>query len=388
MLPLRFFTTFVHHCQCFSFVFMNKVIISGGGTGGHIYPAIAVANELKARYPNIEILFVGAQGRMEMQKVPAAGYAIKGLPIAGLQRSLSPQNLLIPFKILRSLREALAILKDFRPDAVVGFGGYASAPVLWAATWLKIPTLIQEQNSYAGLTNKLLARRVQKICVAYPQMERFFPKEKIVYTGNPVRSDILDIAHKKEEALQHFGLSANHQTVLVIGGSLGARSINEAIAGGLEQLLVQNIQVLWQTGKGFIAQAQKLQAEKNSPLLKVTDFIQRMDLAYSAADVVVSRAGALSIAELCLVQKPIILVPSPNVAEDHQNKNAQALVQEKAALLVADRYAEYFLASDVLRLLKDASLQKEMSARLQKFAKPFATQDIAQHIIELTKKKF
>ena len=292
----------------------HKVIISGGGTGGHIFPAIAIANALQKRLPDLEILFIGAQGRMEMEKVPKAGYRIEGLPIAGLQRSLSLKNLSLPFKVINSLMKATSIIKSFKPDVVVGVGGYASGPVLFAAALKGIPTLIQEQNSYAGITNKILGKRARKICVAYEGMDKFFAKDKIVITGNPVRKDILDLAGKKPAGQKYFGLDANRKTILIIGGSLGARTINESVLAGLNELVAADVQLLWQAGNRYyesVAKAVMGYEEK----VKVKEFIERMDLAYAVADLVISRAGALSIAELCVTGKPSVLVPSPNVAE-------------------------------------------------------------------------
>lgn len=359
-----------------------KVIISGGGTGGHIFPAIAIANAIKKMNPAADILFIGALGRMEMEKVPKAGYRIEGLPIAGLQRSLSVKNLLLPFKVIDSLMKASSIVREFQPDAVVGVGGYASAPVLFASALMGNPTLIQEQNSYAGITNKILGRKAKKICVAYEGMENFFSEEKIVITGNPVRKDILDLTGKKPEAQDYFDLHPNLKTILVIGGSLGSRTINESIVSHLDELVSEDVQVLWQTGKIYFetnAKAAKGLEEK----IKVKAFIDRMDLAYAAADVVISRAGALSIAELCVSKKPGILVPSPNVAEDHQTKNAMALINKDAALLVKDHEANEKLVSTVLQLLKDEKLQQKLSANIAQLAKPNADDDIAGEVMKM-----
>ncbi len=364
---------------------MKRIIISGGGTGGHIYPAIAIANQLKNTLDNPEILFVGANNRMEMQKVPQAGYKIIGLDIAGIQRSLSlthtRANLLFPFKLFKSLTAARKIIKDFKPDIAVGVGGYASGPLLFAAARMNVPTLIQEQNSYAGLTNKWLSRSAKKICVAYPAMDNFFPKDKLIFTGNPVRSDILDIFSKRKQAQEHFGLDKNKKTILVIGGSLGARTINESIELGLNRLTENNIQVIWQTGKTYYEKA--IKAVENYPNIKVFEFINVMDLAYAAADIVLSRAGALSISELCLVAKPAILIPSPNVSEDHQTKNAMALVNNNAALLVADVYAKDFLIGDAIDLLSDSVLQEKLSQNIVKLAKPNAAQEIVTQILKI-----
>ena len=362
-----------------------RVIISGGGTGGHIYPAVAIANQLKAEQPEAEILFVGAKGRMEMTRVPEAGYKIIGLPIAGLQRRLTLKNLSFPFKVVNSVRAAHKIVKDFKPDAVVGVGGYASAPVLFAATSLGIPSLIQEQNSFAGITNKLLGKRVDKICVAYEGMYKFFPANKLVLTGNPVRKDIIGSHTKRAEALTFFNLNPDQQTILIIGGSLGARTINESTAANLNQIHEQGYQLLWQTGQPYHAKASEQTARFMNTGLKNFDFIQRMDLAYAAADVVISRAGALSISELSLAGKPAILVPSPNVAEDHQTQNALALVNHQAALLVKDAEAATNLYPTAFRLLADKQQQQLLSANILKLGKPEAAKTIVQELLNLTR---
>jgi UDP-N-acetylglucosamine--N-acetylmuramyl-(pentapeptide) pyrophosphoryl-undecaprenol N-acetylglucosamine transferase len=362
-----------------------KVIISGGGTGGHIYPAIAIANELKARDSKTEILFVGAQGRMEMEKVPKAGYNIKGLWISGLQRKLTLDNLSFPFKVISSIWKARQIIREFKPDIAIGVGGYASGPLLYAAQMAKIPTLIQEQNSFAGITNKWLAKKAHKICVAYPKMEQFFPKEKIIITGNPVRSDILDIKTKREKAFAFFGLDPNKPTVLAIGGSLGARSINESIAKNLAKIVEKDIQLLWQTGKNSFEFPAENQGLIKNPLLKKLEFIYEMDLAYALADVVISRAGALAVSELCLTAKPCILVPLPSAAEDHQTKNALALVEKEAAEMVKDTDARQILVDKALDLLADKAKREKFAQNIQAFAKPNATQEIAQAVIELVK---
>jgi UDP-N-acetylglucosamine--N-acetylmuramyl-(pentapeptide) pyrophosphoryl-undecaprenol N-acetylglucosamine transferase len=361
-----------------------KFIISGGGTGGHIFPAVAIANEIRRRQPDAEILFVGANGRMEMTRVPEAGYKIVGLDIMGLQRRLTPQNILFPVRVFRSVRKAGKLIQEFRPDAVVGVGGYASAPVLLAATSRGIPSLIQEQNSYAGLVNKLLGRRVGKICVAYEGMENFFPANKIVLTGNPVRTEI---AHgSREEALRFFGLDPNKKTLLVIGGSLGARTLNLATAAALPHLREAGIQLLWQTGKIYFPDAQQQAAPYAADHLQALEFIQRMDLAYAAADVVISRAGALSVSELCLTGKASVLVPSPNVAEDHQTKNALALVGKGAAVLITDEHAATRLYDETLRLLADPSRQQQLSQRVRELARPNATIAIVDELFGLLKK--
>lgn len=363
---------------------MKKIIISGGGTGGHIYPAIAIANAVKELDPSVEILFVGAEGKMEMEKVPKAGYKIVGLPIVGIKRELSLSNLMFPFKLVNSLLKARTVIKNFKPDVAIGVGGFASGPLLMIASLMKIPTLIQEQNSYAGITNKLLAKRAKKICVAYPNMDKFFPKELIKLTGNPVRKDILDISTKRAAAYEHFGLNPNRKTLLVIGGSLGAKTINESIEAGLKNIVDSNYQVVWQTGKLFIDRA-KAAAEKYKGLVKVSDFIYEMDLAYSVSDVVVSRAGALSVSELCLVGKPSILVPFPFAAEDHQTQNAMALVNHNAALFVKDENAKEELTQTALRLLQDPEKQQELAKNIKTLAKPNAALEIAQEVLALIK---
>ena len=364
-----------------------KVILSGGGTGGHIFPAIAIANQIKKNVPGVEILFVGAEGRMEMEKVPAAGYKIIGLWISGLQRKLTLANLSFPFKVISSILKARKILKEFKPDVVIGTGGYASGPMLRAASSKGIPTLVQEQNSYPGITNKLLSKKVSKICVAYEGLEKFFPKEKIILTGNPVRQDIVNVDDKRNEALQFFGLDVNKKTLLVIGGSLGARTINLAIGEGLKKLADNNIQVIWQTGKTYstIAQQQAgVYADKN---IKAFDFIARMDLAYAAADCVISRAGASSVSELSIVKRPCILVPSPNVAEDHQTKNAMVLVNKKAALLVKDNEAASILIEEILRLFSNPTMQQELKTNIARLALLNSAEVITQEVLKLAKYK-
>ena len=360
-----------------------KAIISGGGTGGHIFPAIAIANELKKINNENEILFVGAKGRIEMEKVPAAGYNIVGLNISGIQRRFTVSNFLIPFKVILSVMKAKKIIVQFQPDVVVGVGGYASAPLLYAATQLRIPSLIQEQNSYAGITNKILAKRVQRICVAYDGMEHYFPKEKIVITGNPVRQDIRQMEDKRMDALRFFGLSSGKKTVLVIGGSLGARTINESIVAGLPQWIEKNIQVIWQTGKSFFEEARRCTAGMGDNGIKAVEFIQRMDFAYAAADIVVSRAGAGSISELALVSKPAILIPSPNVAEDHQTKNALSLVTKNAAILIKDEEAKERLAKAVIDLMGDESRQRILIENISKLAIINSAEKITNEIYNL-----
>lgn len=366
-----------------------RVIISGGGTGGHIFPAIAIARALQAIHENIEILFVGAKGRMEMQKVPEAGYRIIGLWISGIQRRLTIDNLAFPVKMISSMMKSFRILSDFKPDAVVGVGGFASGPLLYAASIRKIPALLQEQNSYPGLTNKWLANNVQKICVSQEGMETYFPKEKLVITGNPVRKEIVAASQeysdsKRIEALKFFGLSPEKKTLLAVGGSLGARTINQAILAGIPQLVEAGIQVIWQCGKFYheemVAKLAEVPSKEGVVLL---EFLQRMDLAYAAADVVVSRAGALAISELCLVKKPVIFVPSPNVAEDHQRKNAEALVARDAALMVLDKEAIENMVPMVINLLQDEDRQKELANNIGKLAKPNAAETIATEVISL-----
>ncbi|HSI89813.1 MAG TPA: undecaprenyldiphospho-muramoylpentapeptide beta-N-acetylglucosaminyltransferase [Adhaeribacter sp.] len=360
-----------------------RLIISGGGTGGHIFPAIAIANRFKKLFPESEILFVGANGRMEMTKVPEAGYKIVGLNIAGLQRQLTLKNLSFPFKVISSVRAAGRIIADFKPDAVVGVGGYASAPVLFSATSRNIPALIQEQNSHAGITNKLLAKRVSTICVAYDGMEKAFPKEKIVLTGNPVRSDIIGCNVRRPEALEFFGLDPKRKTILVIGGSLGARTLNEATSRSLAQIAEAGYQLLWQTGKSYYAAAFTQTAGMAEKGIKAFEFIRQMDLAYAAADLVISRAGALSISELCLASKPSILVPSPNVAEDHQTKNAMALVQKSAAVLVRDAEAVQKLYTEAFGLLADEDHLTELSRNIEKMARPEAATEIVDELLKI-----
>jgi UDP-N-acetylglucosamine--N-acetylmuramyl-(pentapeptide) pyrophosphoryl-undecaprenol N-acetylglucosamine transferase len=359
-----------------------KVIISGGGTGGHIFPAIAIANALKESDPGVDILFVGAKGKMEMEKVPAAGYPIKGIPIAGLQRRLTWKNLSFPFKLLMGMYQAKAIVKQFGPDVVVGVGGYASGPVLRVASRQGIPCLLQEQNSYPGITNRILSRKARKVCVAYENMERFFEKEKLVFTGNPVRQDIARPA-SRQEAMKHFELDEAKQTILVVGGSLGARSINQGVMAGMEKL-DPSVQLLWQTGKYYYENIKNILRE-NVTNVKIHAFIQRMDLAYAAADVVISRAGALSVSELALVGKPVIFVPSPNVAEDHQTKNAMVMVQGDAAQIVKDHCVETVL-DKAQALLKDAYTLKKLGESMVKYAKPNAACDIAAEVLKLGKR--
>lgn len=365
----------------------SRIIISGGGTGGHIYPAIAIANAIKEIEPNAEILFVGANGKMEMEKVPAAGYPIKGLDVVGLQRKLTLKNLAFPFKLLKSLKAAKDIVRKFNPDIAVGVGGYASGPTLKMTERFKKPTLLQEQNSYAGITNKLLAKKARKICVAYDNMEQFFQKDKIKLTGNPVRKDILSIENKREEAIAHFGLDNTKQTILIIGGSLGARTLNDSVKNNFELLNNADVQLIWQTGKFYDLEMQKAATENGNEFIKAMPFIAKMDLAYAAADVVISRAGALSVSELCLVKKPCILVPSPNVSEDHQTKNAQSLVNKNAALLVKDVDSIATLVPTVLSLLENKALQADLMVNIEKLGKPNAAKNIAEEVLNIIKKE-
>jgi UDP-N-acetylglucosamine--N-acetylmuramyl-(pentapeptide) pyrophosphoryl-undecaprenol N-acetylglucosamine transferase len=359
-----------------------KFIVSGGGTGGHIYPAIAIANELKSRFPDAEFLFVGAKDKMEMQKVPQAGYKIEGLWIAGLQRKLTVQNMMFPFKLISSLWKSRQIINKFKPDVVIGTGGFASGPLLQVANSRNIPTLVQEQNSYPGITNKLLSKKANKICVAYENLERFFPKEKIVVTGNPVREDLLNIENKKEEAIAHFNLDRNKKTLLVLGGSLGARRINQLIEKEIYNIVSKDIQVIWQCGKFYINEYKHFSDGKN---VQVLDFIDRMDLVYAAADFVISRAGASSVSELCLVGKPTIFIPSPNVAEDHQTKNAKAIVDKNGAILLKENELDEKFETTFSNLISNESLQKELSQNIKSLAKPNATKDIVEEIIKLIK---
>ena len=361
-----------------------RLIISGGGTGGHVYPAIAIANSFTERFSNAEVLFVGAQGKMEMQKVPEAGYKIEGLWISGLQRRLTLDNLSFPFKVLSSLRKSRQIVKQFKPDAVVGVGGYASGPLLKSATRKRIPAVLQEQNSYAGLTNKILAKKASKICVAYPNMDQFFPAEKVVMTGNPVRKDIVDLKGKKEIGIKHFNLDETKPTLLVIGGSLGARTLNDSLISGVEQLVQAGVQVIWQCGRFYFEEMKaKLAQQPNSEGIHLMEFVREMDLAYAAADVVVSRAGALSVSELSIAQKPTIFVPSPNVAEDHQTKNAKALVDNKAAELVKDSEAREVLIQRAIELINNQDQKMGLSKNIKALAKPNAAEEIVDEIVKL-----
>ncbi|MCL9807993.1 undecaprenyldiphospho-muramoylpentapeptide beta-N-acetylglucosaminyltransferase [Flavobacterium luminosum] len=359
-----------------------KFIISGGGTGGHIYPAIAIANELKSRFPKAEILFVGASDKMEMQKVPQAGYPIKGLWIAGIQRKLTLQNALFPLKLASSLLTSFGILKSFKPDVVIGTGGFASGAVLKVASMLGIPTVIQEQNSFPGITNKLLAKKANKICVAYENLERFFPKENMIITGNPVRQDLLSVNDKRSEALDYFKLDTSKQTLLVLGGSLGAKRINQLIAKEIDWLLGQNIQILWQCGKLYFEEYKHF---NNKEGVQVLDFVERMDFAYAAADIVISRSGASSVSELAIVGKPVIFIPSPNVAEDHQTKNAQAIVNKQGAVLLKEKELDEQFEGVFQNLLNDKQQQQSLSENIKALALPNATKQIVDEIIKLVK---
>ncbi len=364
-----------------------RYIISGGGTGGHIFPAISIANAISEKDKEAKILFVGAEDRMEMQRVPKAGYPIKGLPVKGFDRKNIFKNIKVIIDLIRSIRLANRIIKEFQPDVAIGVGGYASAPTLKSATKQKIPTLLQEQNSYAGLTNKLLAKDATKICVAYDNMERYFPKEKIVLTGNPVRKDLFNIAPKHIEAYEHFGLDAKKKTLLVVGGSLGARTINQSIEAEIKQLLNNDIQVIWQTGKYYFEKAKSLSEKINDSRLYATQFVARMDYAYSVADVVVSRAGASSISELCLLKKPTILVPSPNVAEDHQTQNAMALVKKQAAIMVKDSEAKEQLVAQALALINNEQQLKRLSENIQKLGQQNSDERIVNEVFKIINKK-
>jgi len=357
-----------------------KFIISGGGTGGHIYPAIAIANELKSRFSESEFLFVGASDKMEMQKIPQAGYNIEGLWIAGLQRKLTLQNMMFPFKLMSSLWKSRKIIKKFKPNVVIGTGGFASGPLLQMANSLNIPSVIQEQNSYPGITNKLLSKKANAICVAYENLERFFPKHKIVFTGNPVRQDLLNIETKRQEGISYFNLDDDKKTLLILGGSLGARRVNQLIEKELDFLLANGIQVFWQCGKLYYEEYQHFDEKKN---VQVVAFIDRMDLIYAAADFVISRSGASSVSELCLVGKPTIFIPSPNVAEDHQTKNAKAIIDKNGAILLRENELEEKFETVFSDLITNENLQTELSQNIKKLAKPNATKDIVEEISKL-----
>lgn len=361
------------------------MIISGGGTGGHIFPAVAIANALKKIDPSTEILFVGANGRMEMEKVPAAGYKIIGLDIQGFQRSSILKNILLPYKLLKSVIKARSIIKNFKPDAAVGVGGYASGPLLYAASQLNIPYLIQEQNSFAGITNKILGKDAELICVAFKGMEKFFPAEKIRITGNPIRKDAVDIENKRFAAAELLSLSPHKKTILLTGGSLGSRTLNKSMFLGLDKILAADVQLIWQTGKYYYQSVLEQMKGREHPNIKVLEFLHRMDLAYAASDLVISRAGAGTIAELCAVKKPAILVPSPNVAEDHQTKNAVALVENDAAIMVGDSMAELELIDIALLLIDNKDKCKTLSDNIGKMALPDADEVIAREVLRIAK---
>ncbi len=361
-----------------------KFILSGGGTGGHIYPAVAIADELKSRYPNAEFLFVGASDRMEMDKVPQAGYKIEGLWISGIQRKLTLKNLMFPFKLLSSLLKSRKIIKAFMPNAVIGTGGFASGPLLQVATAKKIPSLIQEQNSYPGITNKILSKRVNTICVAYEGLEKFFPKDKIRLTGNPIRKDLLEVKSKYIEGKAAFKLSQSKQTLLVLGGSLGARRINQLIEANIETFEAQNVQVIWQCGKLYYDQYKQYNTLEN---VQVHAFLNTMDLAYAAADVIISRAGAISVSELCIVGKPVIFIPSPNVAEDHQTKNAKSISDKNAAILIREKDLESDFENQFSGLISNENKRTELSKNIGSLALVNATNDIVDEVEKLLNNK-
>jgi UDP-N-acetylglucosamine--N-acetylmuramyl-(pentapeptide) pyrophosphoryl-undecaprenol N-acetylglucosamine transferase len=363
-----------------------RIIISGGGTGGHLFPAIAIANALRRLEPAVKILFVGAIGRMEMQKVPEAGYEITGLPVAGLVRGGGIRNIQVAWKLFRSVIIAARLIRKFRPDVVVGVGGYASGPVLRQAQQKHIPTVIQEQNSYAGVTNKLLAAKAARICVAYEGMDKYFPQEKIMITGNPVRQAYDDLGALKAEALEHFRLKQGMPVILVLGGSLGAGTINNSLGGGIDRVEQSGVQMIWQTGSHYYDRVREVAEEKAVMNIRVTGFINRMDLAYAAADIIISRAGAGTISELALVGKPVILVPSPNVAEDHQTHNAMALAEKNAAILVKDADAPVELINRVLALVNDEAMRETLSENIKRLAISNADEVIAGEVLKLVSK--
>lgn len=359
-----------------------KFILSGGGTGGHIYPAVAIANELKVRFPECDILFVGASDKMEMQKVPQAGYKIIGLWIAGIQRRLTLDNAMFPLKLISSLVRSRRIVKDFKPDVVIGTGGFASGPLLKAASKMRVPTVIQEQNSFPGITNKWLSKSASKICVAYDNLERFFPADKIVFTGNPVRQDLIGTEEKREEAVKRFNLDPNKKTLLVLGGSLGARRVNQLIEKELAFIQAHDVQIIWQCGKLYYEQYRH-HGDKDG--IQVLSFIDRMDLVYAAADFVVSRAGASSVSELCIVGKPVIFIPSPNVAEDHQTKNAEAIVNKDGAILLKEAQLDTQFQPVFADLVSNTEKQQRLSENIKRLAKVNATHDIVEEIVKLLK---
>jgi UDP-N-acetylglucosamine--N-acetylmuramyl-(pentapeptide) pyrophosphoryl-undecaprenol N-acetylglucosamine transferase len=364
----------------------KKIIISGGGTGGHIFPAVAIADALRRRLDDPDILFIGAKGRMEMEKVPTAGYSIKGLWISGIQRKLTLKNMSFPFKLISSLIKARRIIRRFKPDVAIGTGGYASGPMLRVASRKGIPSLIQEQNSFPGITNRLLSKTVDSICVAFEGMEKFFPASKITVTGNPVRKDIIEMNGNRPEAMGHFGLKEGMKVVLVVGGSQGARSVNQAIGQHLEEILSKDIQLVWQCGPFFLQTATEIVGGLNKQVqqrIHIYDFINRMDLAYSAADIVISRAGAIAISELCIAGRPLILVPLPSAAEDHQTKNARALSDKDAAILIPDAELEEKLTQELIELINDEQKQLNMKENIRQFARPDATEKIVDEVIKL-----
>ena len=365
----------------------HRFIISGGGTGGHIFPALAIANRLKKEFPDAEFLFIGAEGKMEMTKVKEAGYDIIGLKIYGINRSFSfksiVRNLKLPFVVMKSINQVKKLMREFKPDIVIGVGGFASGPALQAAVELKIPTLIQEQNSFPGITNKLLARKVDRICVAYSGLEKYFPKDKIVQTGNPVRDIILNIKNKTEEKIEYSGLHRDQRTILVVGGSLGARTINECMFNGLEELKKLNVQLIWQTGELFYKTHQELLQQKENEKIKIVPFITEMDKAYIFADIIVSRAGAIAISELTIVGKPVILVPFPYAAEDHQSKNAQALVEKNAAIMIPDHEAKDKLLAELIALINNEEKCKSLAENIGKMKQETAIDNIIQEIIKI-----
>jgi UDP-N-acetylglucosamine--N-acetylmuramyl-(pentapeptide) pyrophosphoryl-undecaprenol N-acetylglucosamine transferase len=364
-------------------ILKKKILISGGGTGGHIYPAIAIADEIKKRDDSTGILFIGAQGRMEMEKVPEAGYEIVALPVCGLQRRFTLQNVVVFYKLLISLAKARKIIKQYNPDLVAGVGGYASGPVLWAATRMGIPSLIQEQNSYAGITNRLLGKRVKTICVAYEGMDKYFPGDKIVLTGNPVRQEVLDIKNKYTDALKYFNIKGDRKVLIIMGGSLGARTINESVLQNIDLLQKSGIDVIWQTGRLYYESIRKKLEGRKTSSLKIVEFIARMDYAYSAADIIIARAGAITISELCAAGKPSILVPSPNVAEDHQTKNAMALVRNNAALMIKDSEAAIKLIPEALMLINNNKLTDTLSINSNKLGIKNSAERIVDEIYKL-----
>lgn len=361
-----------------------RAIISGGGTGGHIYPAISIANEIKLRFPNAEILFVGAKDRMEMQKVPAAGYKIEGLWISGIQRELTIKNLMFPIKLVKSLWKSRKIINDFNPDVAIGTGGFASGPLLQMANYKKIPTLIQEQNSFPGITNKVLAKQANIICTAYPNLERFFPAEKTILTGNPVRQDLLNVSEKRQEAQEFFNLDPGKKVVLVLGGSLGARKINQLIEAHFSKFNSKGLQLIWQCGSLYFHEYRRFHGREN---VQVFDFLERMDLAYAAADMIISRAGAGTVSELCIVGKPVIFIPSPNVAEDHQSKNALALANNDAAVVISEERLDDDFKKLFFELINSEEKMESLGENIRRLAKPFATANIVDEVEKLIENK-